>query len=708
MKQLLQNLRTGETYLQDTPVPQCPRGHVLVRTTVSAVSPGTERMLVEFAQGNLLQKARSQPERVREVLDKIQADGLLPTLEAVFAKLDEPLPLGYCNVGRVMAHGDPALADVLPLGCRVVSNAPHAEIVAVGRNVVARVPDGASDEEAAFTPLAAISLQGMRLAKPEIGEVFWVMGLGPVGLFAVQLLVANGCRVYASDFNEERLELARQFGATPVNAGNGTDLLAVARAATGGIGVDGVLIAAATESNDPIRQAAAMARHRGRIVLLGVVGLQLDRREFFRKELSFQVSCSYGPGRYDDQYEKDGIDYPPGFVRWTMQRNFEAVLALMVRGQVRATPLIRHRCAIADAPRLYKQLADAQGILGAVLEYGQNSAPEAVPPAPPKAKRSRGTLVIGAGNFARRMILPLLKRQGIRVDAIVSPGGKDAAAAARLYGIPRVETDARSMLQEEWHTVYVLTRHDSHAELAALALERGANVFVEKPLSIDLAGVQRIAAAHTDGEILHVGFNRRFAPLVASMREAIEPRVGPVSISMTINAGALPAGHWSNRSDMGGGRLVGEGCHFIDLARFITQSPIDTIHATGTSERFALAVGFADGSHAAISYTPDGARRFPKEMVVASSQGTTVMMENFRRLSIYTAAGRRNHSTIRQDKGHRNQIAAFHHACRSAGNAPIPRTETVEVALATLAARESLVTGQAQCMEDWRRALAAP
>ncbi|MGE0442308.1 MAG: bi-domain-containing oxidoreductase [Gemmatimonadales bacterium] len=691
-RQLLQNLKTGELLLQEVPRPSVPARHLLVATRTSLISAGTERMLVEFSRGNLLDKARSQPEKVAQVLDKIATDGLLPTLDAVRSKLGEPLPLGYCNAGVVIQTG-PGV-EGFAVGDRVATNGPHAEVVRVPQTLAARIPDGVSDEAASFTPLAAIALQGVRLAEPTLGETVVVVGLGLVGLLTVQLARASGCRVIGIDRDPGRLALAGEFGATAVD-GTATGVVEAVLGMTGGRGADAVLLTLASKDAEPMHQAAKMSRQRGRVILVGTVGLELSRDEFFKKELRFAVSCSYGPGRYDHRYEDDGIDYPLGFVRWTAQRNFEAVLALMGDRRLDPMPLVSHRFGFDEVRPAYDLIAGGGASLGVLLKYPETdraAGPGALPStglvSRTTAPGTGGLGVIGAGNFTRRTLLPALRRAGAQVAVIGSGQGASAAVAASQFGIPRVVGGGREVLAaKEVGTVFITTRHDAHAAMVLAALAAGKHVFVEKPLALSLDDVDRIETALVESDrLLMVGFNRRFAPLAVEMREALRSRSGPASLVIQVNAGALPREHWTRQPLVGGGRIVGEACHFIDLARFLTGSPIVSLDVTagrdaggGRVEDLAhLTLGFADGSVATVAYLPNGSRRFPKEWITASADGRTLVLENWRRLRRF-GSGRTPILPAGQDKGHAAEMQAWLAATAAGGPAPIPAEELFEV-----------------------------
>ncbi|HYC48450.1 MAG TPA: bi-domain-containing oxidoreductase [Burkholderiales bacterium] len=706
MKQVLQSLSDGTIELASVPCPQPQDGHLLIATRRSLISAGTERMLLQFGKANLLDKARQQPEKVRAVIDKARTDGMLSALTAVRAKLDQPLALGYCNVGSVIAVGR-GVRGFEP-GMRVVSNGRHAEVVSVPVNLCAVVPDPVEDDEAVFTVVGAIALQGIRLAQPTLGEAFAVMGLGLVGLVTVELLRAHGCRVLGLDYDADRLALARAAGAEVFDLSHGEDPLMAARRFSRGRGVDGVLVTASSTSSEPIHQAAAMCRKRGRIVLVGVTGLELSRTDFYEKELTFQVSCSYGPGRYDPVYEEKGQDYPVGFVRWTEQRNFEAVLDMLAQHRVRFSPLITHRMPLADAKRAYDLLIHDRSALGIVLQYSHDSASveaavrEHVVPIAPFGPRRSGerprVSVIGAGNYARQVLLPALRSAGTHLRAIVSSGGVTAVHAARRLGFEAAATDASVVMKDdETDAVVIATRHDTHVMLACSALDAGKDVFVEKPLAIDAEGLaqveavyrRRAAAGHNPR--LMVGFNRRFAPHVTRMKSLLDSVRASKVVIMTINAGEIPREHWTQDREVGGGRIIGEACHFIDLARHLVGTPIVRSAATPMRSGYddpedtaTITLDFADGSVAAVHYVANGHRSFPKEQIQVFCDGRVLALDNFRTLRAYGWPGFKRMSLWRQDKGNAACARAFADAVRSGSPSPIPFEELVEVTRVTL------------------------
>jgi predicted dehydrogenase/threonine dehydrogenase-like Zn-dependent dehydrogenase len=696
MKQILQSLKTGATEVAELPVPSVKRGQLLIATSQTLVSAGTERMLVEFGKAGYLEKARQQPDKVRMVLDKIKTDGLMPTLEAVFNKLDQPLPLGYCNIGRVAAIG--AGVTGFEEGDRVVSNGKHAEAVSVPVNLCAKVPAAVADEEAAFTVLGAIALQGIRLVQPTLGETVVVTGLGLIGLVTVQLLRAHGCRVMGLDFDPEKLALARSFGAETVDLAAGQDPVAAAMAYSRRRGVDAVIVTAATKSSEPMHQAALMSRKRGRIVLVGVTGLELSRADFFEKELTFQVSCSYGPGRYDANYEEKGNDYPVGFVRWTEQRNLEAVLDMMADGRLDVKPLISHRFAIDEAAQAYELVGGAGKSLGILLKYpgltiDTAARTVAVPAAPSASATSsaRGVSVIGSGNYATAVLIPAFKLAGARLRSVVSSAGVSGLHAARKFGFEETTTDSARVFEDaETGAVVVTTRHDSHAQFVLRAIESGKHIFVEKPLCLtleDLATIEAALAARRAGgapvPMLMVGFNRRFAPQVERMRQLLAGATGPKAFVMTVNAGAIPAEHWTQDAAVGGGRIIGEACHFIDLLRFLADSPIEGFERmdmdSATGDTVTVQLRFADGSIGTVHYFANGSKAFPKERLEVFAAGRVLQLDNFRKLTGFGWPGFTKMNLWRQDKGQKACAKRFVDAVAQGGRSPIPLEDVLEV-----------------------------
>lgn len=706
MKQILQDMAKGSSDLVEAPTPRVNQESLLIDTTFSLISAGTERMLVGFSRANLIDKARAQPDKVRMVLEKAQTDGLMTTLEAVQSKLTQPLPLGYCNVGVVNAVGKGVSG--FKEGDRVVSNGPHADVVRVPKNLCAIIPDNLSDEEASFTIVASIGLQGIRLAEPTLGEAFVVTGVGLIGLLTVQLLQAQGCRVLAIDYDESKLELARQFGAQTCNPGKGEDPVAAGMAFSRGNGVDGVIITASTKSTDPVTQAARMSRKRGRIILVGVTGLELNRADFYEKELSFQVSCSYGPGRYDPEYEDNGSDYPYGFVRWTEQRNFEAILDMMASGSVDVKPLITHRFKFEDASQAYDLLTSDSSALGILLGYNSEVANRHV---------SSVTLnedvmfdasepvvgFIGAGNYASRMLIPAFKEGGAQLHTIATSGGINGVTHGEKTGFAKTTTDTDGMIADpEINTLAIVTRHNSHARFVSKALGLGKNVFVEKPLALTLEELSEVESVYNSLEIkpkLMVGFNRRFSPQVQKMKALLSPVKEPKSFMMTMNSGAIPADHWTQDNEVGGGRIIGEACHFIDLMRYLAGCEIISVQCRRmgnvdgldiTEDKAAILLGFADGSFGTINYLANGAASFPKERVEVFAAGRVLQLDNFRKLKAYNWPGFKKMNLWKQDKGQADCAAAFITSIKKGTEPPIPVSELFEVARVTIDAAVQL------------------
>lgn len=698
MKQVLQNLKNGVTELTEVPCPHVSPGQLLIRTSHSLISAGTERMLVDFGKAGPIEKARQQPDKVRMVLNKVKTDGLMPTIEAVLNKLDQPLPLGYCNVGQVLEVGRGIEGFVL--GDRVASNGKHAEVVSVPVNLCARIPDVVSDEEAAFSVIGAIALQGIRLVQPSLGEAVVVTGLGLIGQITVQLLRAHGCRVLGIDFDPAKLEMAKSFGAEVVNLGAGEDPVQTAERFSRGRGVDAVIVTAATKSSEPMHQAALMCRQRGRIVLVGVAGLDLSRDDFFKKELTFQVSCSYGPGRYDPDYEEKGQDYPVGFVRWTEQRNFEAILDMMADGRLDVKPLISHRFTLEQTEAAYAVVGGSEPSLGILLEYpSRNEKPDAVVREAtvnlagfrPVAGIGRQSSVafVGSGNYATAVLIPAFKAAGARMRSVASSAGVSGVHAGKKYGFEETTTDTDQLFVDpDVDALVISTRHDSHARFVLQALAAGKHVFVEKPLCLTLAELGEIEAAYArqraQGKTLlvMVGFNRRFAPQIQRIKTLLAGVSGPKSFVMTVNAGALPADHWTQNPEVGGGRVIGEACHFIDLLRFLAGSPIAThsrlAMASANGDTLSLQLGFADGSIGTVHYFANGCKAFPKERLEVFASGRVLQLDNFRKLQGFSWPGFSKMNLWRQDKGQSACAKMFVDAVRQGGVAPIPFDEIAE------------------------------
>jgi len=701
LKQIIQNIANGATEVANIPCPLPEAGKALIATEISLVSSGTERMLIDFGKSNWIQKARSQPDKVKMVLNKVKTDGLINTVETVKSKLDQPLPLGYCNVGRIIDPQDTGFE----VNQRVVSNGSHAETVKVAKNLIAAIPDNVSNESAAFTVIASIAMQGIRLIKPTIGEVVVVTGLGLIGLVAVQLLRANGCRVLGIDYDSAKCELAKQFGADVVDLSKGEDPIAAAQSFSKGAGVDAVLITASTKSNEVVSQSATMCRKRGRIVLVGVVGLELNRSDFYEKELTFQVSCSYGPGRYDSDYEAKGIDYPLPYVRWTEQRNFEAILDLMSSGDLDLEPLISHKFSIEDAVSAYSTLDDMSS-LGILLDYNSQSSGELLKQTielnSAKGGASKGGCVfVGAGNYASRVLMPSFSRAGAILDTVVTSEGLGSYHHGSKNGFKNASTDYQTALKGEADTVVIATRHNLHSTQVVDALNAGKHVFVEKPLALTHSEIDDIEKAYngSDGNLkLMVGYNRRFSPHVIKIKQLLSPKSQPKVFIMTMNAGEIPNSHWTQDPLVGGGRIIGEACHYIDLMRFLAGAKITTCTAIKvkgregdiSDDKAILSLTFEDGSIGTIHYLANGGKSFPKERIEVFCDNSVLQLDNFRKLTGYGWKGFKKQNLWSQDKGQDKCAAAFIDSVKSGGESPIPINEIFEVARISVDIAEKL------------------
>ena len=707
MKQVLQYVRSRRLEVVDVPAPAGRAGGVLVRNAASLISAGTEKMIIDFAGKSLLGKARERPDLVRQVIDKVRKDGLVPTAQAVLGRLDQPIALGYSCAGIVEESGKGAeeFSAGDRVACAGMGYASHADIIYVPRNLAVRIPDGVSFEDASYVTLGAIALHGVRVADVRLGECVAVIGLGLLGQLSVQMLKASGCRVVGIDLDPAKVELARRLGADAAFVRDEATVAAVA-AATDGVGADAVLIAAATGSNDPTELAGEIARDRGRVVVVGAVRMDVPRKVFYDKELDLRLSRSYGPGRYDAEYEERGLDYPLPYVRWTERRNMAEFLRLVALGQVRPAELTTHRFAIADAERAYELIGGGTGeaFSGVVLTY-----PERDRAGDTRVLRLRargagerpGIGFIGAGNFARAVLLPqFAKASGTRLVGIATATGVSGRAAAERHGFEYCTTEIERLLDDrDIAAVVIATRHGSHARLAARALRAGKGVFLEKPLAIDEEGLADVLAAQREsGQLLTVGFNRRFSPVAAGAREPFRD-AGPLAIAYRVNAGAIPSSHWVHDAGEGGGRIIGEGCHFIDLVQFLADSEITEVfaHAAGgpqatEQDTVTISLRLRNGTVATIGYYAIGDRGFSKERFEIFGGGAVAVAEDFREL-VVTRGGRSKRQRFVQDKGFATEIAAFLRAVREGGEPPIPLRSLELTTRASFAAVESLRTG---------------
>tara|TARA_B100001564_G_scaffold303061_1_gene271050 strand:+ start:609 stop:2720 length:2112 start_codon:yes stop_codon:yes gene_type:complete len=695
MKQIIQDLKSGETLLQDVPSPCVSEGNVLIKTHKSLVSLGTEKMLVDFGKANYLQKIRQQPEKVKQVLQKIKTDGLRPTIDAVFRKLEEPMPLGYSNAGEVIAIGKGV--SKFRVGDRVISNGHHAEVVNIPQNLVAKIPENVSYEEASFTVIGSIGLQGIRLINPTLGETIVVIGLGLIGLITAQLLKVNGCNVIGFDFDENKIKLAKSWGIKSFNS-NTVVPEKIVKNLTDGYGADGVLICASTKSDNVVSQAANISRLRGRIVLVGVVGLNINRSDFYEKELSFQVSCSYGPGRYDNFYENEGMDYPIGFVRWTEQRNFVAVLDALSKKNIDVNSLITERVDLDDYVKIYGDMSKKDSI-ASIISYSSNyELKRNVKLYDKKFEKSEGVVgIIGAGNFTSSTILPNLHKLKSNVKYIASLKGLSGTLLAKKFRIPNSTTDLNSIFSDhEVSGVIITTRHNLHASQVIKALESGKHVFVEKPLALTLEELNIIENLYRkSNNSITVGFNRRFSPFIQEVKKTIGNSKFPLNVIATMNSGYIPENHWVHDLEIGGGRIIGEACHYIDLISFLAESEVESVvmNAQGknpksNTDNGSILLKYKNGSQGIINYFSNGYKGYSKEHISIYSQNKNIIIDNFRK--IYYYGYNKKNKTITQDKGHFEQFKRWNQMLVKGGDSIIPFDSILNTSKAAIACIESL------------------
>jgi predicted dehydrogenase/Zn-dependent alcohol dehydrogenase len=699
MKQIIQSFNTGQTILEEVPSPQVSKGIILIQTTRSLVSLGTERMLVEFGKSNLISKARQQPDKVKQVLSKIKTDGLMPTLEAVFNKLGEPLPLGYCNVGKVIAVGEGV--SEIKVGDRVASNGHHAEFVAVPKNLVSQIPDNVTDDQATFTVIGSIGLQGIRLLNPTLGETIVVTGLGLIGLLTAQMLIANGCKVIGVDVDDNKLTLAKKWGIIPFNPRNG-DVIKFIEEQTNDIGADGVIITASTKTDEIISQSAKMSRKRGRIILIGVVDLNLSRSEFYEKELSFQVSCSYGPGRYDENYEIRGNDYPLPFVRWTEKRNFEAVLHAISSQKIQVDEMITEIVPLNEYKKIYENIGTSKSI-ASILKYNELS-PNFNNTIQIKESFFNGQngviAIIGAGNFTKMTLLPSLKGSGALYKYIASKGGVSGTALAKKYGFSHSTTNVDDILKDkEVDLVLVTTRHNLHADLVVQCLEVGKHVFVEKPLALNSEQLEKVIEAYRkSGKTVSVGFNRRFSPHAVKAKLLLGD--SQMNVIATMNAGTIHKDFWVHDMQLGGGRIIGEACHLIDLITYLTGSKVKAVcmNAMGinpqiNTDNASILLKYENGSTGVINYFSNGSKSYSKERVEIYSQERILIVDNFR---LTEGFGFKDFSKLKTslDKGHKNQFQKLINTIKNGGGPLIPFDDLINTSKASIAAVESLISSK--------------
>lgn len=697
MKQIIQDLKSGATILEDVPVPQVKSGAVLIKTTRTLVSLGTERMLVEFGKANFISKARQQPDKVKQVIDKIHTDGLQPTIKAVFNKLGQPMPLGYCNVGRVVEVGRGVTE--FKVGDRVASNGPHAEYVCIPQNLVAKVPDEVSDEEAAFTVIGSIGLQGIRNLNPQLGETVAVIGLGLVGLVTAQLLKANGCNVIGIDFDQQKVDMAESKGIIAMNPGAGVDPVGFVQEQTNGIGADGVIITASAKTDEVIHQACEMSRKRGRIILVGVVGMNMRRDDFYKKELTFQVSCSYGAGRYDEEYEQKGHDYPLPYVRWTEKRNFQTILSTIANGGLDVKSLITEEVELENYQEIYGDMRK-RGSIASIIKYPDSTELASVVKVSDKTfAAGKGKIgIIGAGNYTSSTVVPCLNKAAAPIKYIASAGGLNAKVLAKKAGAELATSDYHEILKDkEVGMVIVTTRHNLHAKMVTEALQAGKSVFVEKPLCLNEEELNQICKAYKDageGVTLTVGFNRRFSPFAQKLKAMVGD--GPKNIIATMNAGFIPPEMWVHDLEVGGGRIIGEACHFIDLCSYLAGSRVKAVcmNAMGenpeeNTDNATILLKYENGTNAVINYFANGSKAYQKERVEVFSQERVFILDNWRKLTGYGAKGFSKKSGS-MDKGQETEFGMLADRLKNGGESLIPFESIINTTKASFATIQSL------------------
>lgn len=712
MKQVLQNLRNGVITVEEIPAPAVTRHTALVQNAFSLVSAGTERMIVEFGEKNLAGKALSRPDLVRQVLDKTSREGLIPTLQSVFNRLDQPMTLGYSCAGTILEVGE-SIKGFMPgdrVACGGAGHAVHAEVVSVPQNLMVKLPDSVSFEQAAFTTLGTVAMHGFRLAEPQVGETVTVIGLGLLGMLAAQIARAAGCKVLGIEPNPARIALGRQLGFETCNPDEAEE---TAQQFTSGMGMDAVLICADTSSSDPVNLAANITRDRGRVISVGAVGLEITRKLFYEKEILFRVSRSYGPGRYDFDYEEKGKDYPAGYIRWTEQRNMQAFVDLLSDGSVTVEPLISHTFPIEDATRAYELILgkSVTPYLGVLLQYPHKQSTEltarlvSFPTSHSVGTTSNQVVagILGAGNYAQAVFLPVLaKAEKTIFHTVVSGSGVSASRAAKKYGFHQASSDENAVFQNpEINTAVVLTQHHHHARQVLAALENGKHVYCEKPLALDLNDLQAIIDLRAKKSLyLMVGFNRRFAPLAQELKKFTSAVNEPKFITYRVNAGPLPASHWLHDPQRGGGRLLGEACHFIDFATFLVgASPVslDVSALPGQAnyppDNFTLRMNYPDGSIGVINYLANGDRSYPKEYCEVFTGGRIGILDDFHHLTLVHQGKKQIHRS-QLNKGQRQAWQAFVSAVTSGSEPPIAYPEIWSASRAAILASQAPANGE--------------
>lgn len=690
MKQVVQSLKSGKISIEDTPSPNLKSKHVLIRTKNSILSSGTERMLLDFGKSNYLNKALKNPKRVEQLLNKVKNDGLIDAITTVRSKLDMPIPLGYCSCGEVIE----SKSDYFTVGDRVISNGPHAEIVSVPQNLCAKIPDGVDYENASFTVLAAISLQGIRISNIEIGESVAVYGLGLIGLITCKILLANGCEVVGIDNDKSKCEFARKLGIPVVDTSKDANPILRCQKLTSNLFFDKVLITVNTTSNDVIKYSSQLCRKKGKITLIGVTGLNIDRDDFYKKEIIFQVSCSYGPGRYDPEYELFGNDYPIEYVRWTENRNFQTILNLLSAGKIDFTDLVSHQISFEDALKAYEILLNKPSI-SIILNYDKSKKNKIKKTIAIKSKIKSGKTsnilvgLIGSGSYTKKIILPTLKKirykYGINLNTIVSNSGITGTIIGKKYFFENSSSSYDSVTNsKKINTVIIASNHDTHAEIVLECIKKNKNIFVEKPLGLNESELVQIKKLYSRRTALGnyksnfmVGFNRRFSPHIIKIKEALKLKEGQNNLIYTVNAGHIDKESWLNQVNQGG-RVVGEVCHFVDTINFLYSSEVTSISKLTLSNNkseinndYAISLKYQNGSIATIHYFANGAKSYPKENIKIINSGGMIELDNFKHTKFYNWPNFSNFRTIQQDKGNRECLNAFFKSVYLRAQSPI-------------------------------------
>lgn len=692
MKQIFQNFNNGNLEILDTPRPNIKKDYVIIETINSLISRGTEKMLIDFGKSNLIAKAISQPDRVKEVFNKVSTEGIYSTFNKVNLKLNEPVPMGYCNVGYVIDSG----CNEFKVGDRVVSNGNHAEIVIVNKNLCSLIPTNVSNEDACFTVLSSIALNGIRLIKPEIGNTVVVYGLGLIGLITCQLLLSSGCNVIGIDIDYKLTNLASKYGVKTICSSEKNEKINYVNSLTNDFGADSVIITASSKKEDIINESAQLTRKKGSIVLIGVVDLKLNRDIFYKKEITFQVSSSYGPDRYEQNTLNNKLDIPPHYLRWNVKRNFETCLNLISTKKLNFKDLVTHEFKLLDYKSAYELLNKKDFSLGILLKYqssNKNSKSKVIKLENFENKNNDNNIkinFIGMGNYAKTMLFPILKNRDISLGKLITHSGSLSAFYGRKYKFEEISTDINNSFTDGSNTIMIATQHNTHAEYVIKALDQNKNVYVEKPLCIEIKELQEIkkcyfkAIEKNPNLKFLVGFNRRFSPHVLKVKEILKTLPGPKSINMMINSGRIDKHHWINNKEIGGGRLIGEACHFLDLAKYIIDEKVvdfsKNIMHSDIGDTFSINLKFQDGSISSINYFSNGNKSYPKEKIEIFANGNILLIDNFKNIKIFDSKINLPKIFYKQDKGQENMISFFFDSIINKKDDIIPVQDLFEIA----------------------------